>query len=335
MEINALSDEMLHAILEHLCCCHLRKCSAVCGRWRRAALDPYLFHRGKLCVTRHENPTVGAALQGHIKCLAYYQRCASQRPQLGWTQETVAAAAHGGHIACLDYLATQRSTDEDWRVVATAAASQGRLECLEYATTRVQDKHEQGAVYAAIAGSHTDCVLYLVTKTQMWLRDIISLIVCLGHVDMLRRISSVCNATTEWGVAKIYASDACTIAAYRGDIQMLRFLHSIGVACRQYAVCAAAAESGSVECLMFVRKNGCTCRVWDETTCEAAARHGNLECLRYACENGCPLSDRILYEAASHGHMDCVEYALDHGCAIRTTGSVRSIKVLAKMNFGS
>jgi len=329
MDINNLPSEVLCIIFGHLRCCHLYKCSAVCTRWRDTALDPHLFHGGRLCITMHENPTVGAALCGHIECLALYQRHAPQRPRLEWTTDTVAAAAYGGRLACLQYLVTQRRGTEDCHIVATAAASKGHLRCLKYAVKNVWGKPDQGALCAAIAGAHTECVLYLITQGEVWVESIVDIIARLGNVDMLRRIDDVCGGTARWAAAGAYAFNACALAARRGDVHMLRLLHHMRVRCRESVVCAAAAESGSVECLAYIRESACACRMWDEATCKAAARHGHLECLRYAHENGCPWNRHILYEAAVGGHAHCVKYALDNGCGPVPVHSLSSIVALA------
>ncbi len=75
------------------------------------------------------------------------------------------------------------------------------------------------------------------------------------------------------------------IAACRGHLECLRYLHEAGCPWWDKEVTRLAAFYGRLECLRYLHEKGCP---WNKYATSSAARRGHLECLRYLRENGCP-----------------------------------------------
>lgn len=71
-------------------------------------------------------------------------------------------------------------------------------------------------------------------------------------------------------------------------------------------VCAAAAGKGDLDVLKWLRTLGAP---WDAHTTGFAAAHGHLDVLRWAVDNGCELRGHAFYgEAAEGGHLECMKF---------------------------
>jgi len=135
----------------------------------------------------------------------------------------------------------------------------------------------------------------------------------------------------------IYDAGACTAAAAGGQLEALKYLHSIGChmdcgrvvsaaalghmhvlkwarsngAKLDSSACEAAAACGQLKALMWLHEQGCE---WDESVCANAAEYGRLAELRFAHENGCKWDGMTLRQASRCGHGDVLAYALAHDC---------------------
>jgi hypothetical protein len=94
--------------------------------------------------------------------------------------------------------------------------------------------------------------------------------------------------------------EICTIAAYNGWIDLLKWLVEYRCqtdiyVCYVYAygpiwgiwgerMIANAALNGHLDIIMFARKNGCP---WNSRTCEYAAQNNHLNVLNWTKNNGC------------------------------------------------
>lgn len=139
--------------------------------------------------------------------------------------------------------------------------------------------------------------------------------------------------------------------AYFGMINILKYIHSIGVITNKGLFCDAAvqgrnvkcleflvdagyplnvqlsglnaAKSGSLECLKFMHEKG---YIMDGMTCATVAAAGSIECLKYAREANCPWDSRLFDMALpallnagpryrTLGKIwECIEYARENGC---------------------
>lgn len=81
----------------------------------------------------------------------------------------------------------------------------------------------------------------------------------------------------------MWSAQDCTSAAERGDLPMLKWLHSRN--CPWDATtCAGAAKAGRLDVLQWLRARGCP---WDERTCSYSLARNHIRVFRWARENGC------------------------------------------------
>ena len=79
-------------------------------------------------------------------------------------------------------------------------------------------------------------------------------------------------------------------------------------------MCALAAERGHLECLKYLHENGCP---WTDLACSHAAVNDHLACLKYLHQNGCSLNaDHLLslLEGDSGSNHDPVRDYLEKKC---------------------
>ena len=136
-------------------------------------------------------------------------------------------------------------------------------------------------------------------------------------------------------------------AAFKGNLEMLKYCFSNGCPCDEEESCARAAAGGHLDCLRFLvdkvepsrdtdkeaallaAGNGCIDilkyfveerKIADvvKSDCVAtAALHGKLDCIKYLFgeEAKVPLNDwRFIAFARYHEQPDCVNYLLEKGC---------------------
>lgn len=122
-----------------------------------------------------------------------------------------------------------------------------------------------------------------------------------GNTELLMYLKCS-RSTTEWSAA------LCEVAAARGHLHCLRFLHEHHCPWDE-ETCTAAAHNGQLQCLQYAAKNGCPYDRW--TLCRTAAKEGHLNCLMFArleC-GGEWYGDDSTFWAAAHGHLDCLRFA--------------------------
>ena len=100
------------------------------------------------------------------------------------------------------------------------------------------------------------------------------------------------------------------------NLARMRTEHERGVAWdRDGLECEHAAWRGDIECLRYAHEHGAP---WDAygTTCQRAAMRGHIDCMRYAHEHGASYSGDACALAMMGGHAACVRYALCTGAAM-------------------
>ena len=117
---------------------------------------------------------------------------------------------------------------------------------------------------------------------------------------------------------------AYCVAASKGYLHCLRWLHDNQIPGCDTCVMGAAAGNGHLACLQYLHENcdkGCTNEAIDHA---ALGRH--FPCVKYLCENRTEGFEFALDFAAGNGDLDCVRYLVEHfpnrgsdEMAIRTT----------------
>jgi len=143
-------------------------------------------------------------------------------------------------------------------------------------------------------------------------------------------------------------SEAMTLAAELGKLEVMKLLANKGYRCESSDTCRQAAGNGHLDCLKFAYENGCEWDVqthvaaatgghlhcvkyafveglaWHESVSEAAAQNNQLECLKYVLQKGCPASEKVTFEAAKAGYLECLRCALDFGCVISSQSCTKA-----------
>lgn len=101
-------------------------------------------------------------------------------------------------------------------------------------------------------------------------------------------------------------------AAFYNSKECLEYLHNNNIEKYDESACIGAAYKNNLDLLKFLHQKNCP---WDHLTCAAAANTGSLECLKYAHQNGCEMDYLTLSEACRNGHIECMKYALKNGCS--------------------
>eukprot|EP00611_Tribonema_gayanum_P001212 TRINITY_DN108_c1_g1_i2.p2 TRINITY_DN108_c1_g1~~TRINITY_DN108_c1_g1_i2.p2 ORF type:complete len:234 (+),score=41.14 TRINITY_DN108_c1_g1_i2:154-855(+) len=98
--------------------------------------------------------------------------------------------------------------------------------------------------------------------------------------------------------------DYATIAAEKGDLQLLQWLRQNGIifSNSDKEVCSSAAAGGHLEVLQWLRRTGCG---WNADTCAAAAAAGHLEVLQCPAARGAAVGVRQWLQMghARYGHL--------------------------------
>ncbi|KAL5239970.1 hypothetical protein ACI65C_007380 [Semiaphis heraclei] len=135
-------------------------------------------------------------------------------------------------------------------------------------------------------------------------------------------------------------SQFCSMAAYYGKLECLKFFHKRGLPWNPLT-CVAAILGDNTDCLKYALDNGCPMDTpeviqaaafmgklftikylyehgspWSITACNRAARNGHLECLKFMRDNGCPWSVKTVTAAVKSNNFECLKYLVDSGCPL-------------------
>lgn len=215
------------------------------------------------------------------------------------TCQMAAAAAAGGHIHCLQFLAERKSK---WGSEAvSAAAKNGHLECLRFLHQQgCPMPHTQSLLQDAVSGGDLGCVQYVHQLGGEWHEMLIYTAARLGHVDILQY--ALDHGCAWW-------PNTTMVLASGGHIEGLRHAQRHNWAWHS-ATCDAAAENGHLSCLQFAHECGCALTV---NLISKAAQRGHLSCIVYAVEQGCPWCTETTNIFAAKGNLAGLELAHQRG----------------------
>ena len=115
--------------------------------------------------------------------------------------------------------------------------------------------------------------------------------------------------------------------ANNGQIECLKYLHSIGCTMNEYTMKYASGNTEDLknpitknveispnylECVKFLHSIGCP---WNKEATDHAAYNGNHQTLQYLHENGCPWDANVICERATfvHKSLKCLKYVHENG----------------------
>lgn len=136
-------------------------------------------------------------------------------------------------------------------------------------------------------------------------------------------------ADSKMPITSEIATHIINVAAYRGNIDMVKFGVDHGGDSRRAAY--HAAEGGHVHCMRQIAER----KLGTKYACYGAAKAGNYECLLAARKLDEEISSLDIF-AAYGGNMDCLQYALDNGSrnptavdAAIVVGNLDGLKLIA------
>ena len=107
----------------------------------------------------------------------------------------------------------------------------------------------------------------------------------------------------------------CKIAAEKGDLEMLKYLHEEAKAPWDSDTAAWAATNGHLHILEYLVE-----RKYDKYSadaCSRAAENGHLDCLKYLHETAKAPWNRVAVKRAhENNHPECLQYLLDNDCPL-------------------
>ena len=102
----------------------------------------------------------------------------------------------------------------------------------------------------------------------------------------------------------------CTMAAMRGQVDLLQWLRSLAPPCPwNEETCAFAADGGHLNVLAWLRSQTPPCP-WNEETCAVAAGRGHLDLLMWlrSQKPPCPWNSSACSSAAAGGHLKVLQW---------------------------
>ena len=109
-----------------------------------------------------------------------------------------------------------------------------------------------------------------------------------------------------------------TVAAFKGNLEMLKYCFSNGCPCDEEKSCEQAAIGGHLDCLRFLFDKVRPSRDMEEDAAHQAAAFGHINILKYLVEER-KISDEVkllcVANAAGYGRLDCLQYLVEEAKA--------------------
>jgi hypothetical protein len=109
-----------------------------------------------------------------------------------------------------------------------------------------------------------------------------------------------------------------TVAAFKGNLEMLKYCFSNGCPCDEEKSCKQAAIGGHLDCLRFLFAKVKPSRDTEEFAAQQAAAYGRINILKYLVEER-KISDEFksdcVYNATGYGRLDCLQYLVEEAKA--------------------
>jgi len=112
--------------------------------------------------------------------------------------------------------------------------------------------------------------------------------------------------------------ETITGAAFKGNLEMLKYCFSNGCPCDEEESCGLAADGGHLDCLRFLFDKVKPSRRTEKNAALLAASDGHMHILRYLVEER-KISDVAKFacvgQAAWYGRLDCIKYLVEEAKA--------------------
>ena len=173
------------------------------------------------------------------------------------------------------------------QAAATAAARANQYSVIEWVMTEMKNRECTDEMYedydicaAAAGGGHLELLRRLRDLGFMWTSKTCSAAARAGHLDVLQFARA---QDCRWRYEVLSEAAAC-----RNNVAMLEWMCENECELNPEA-CTTAAYNGQLGNLQYLRSVGVD---WDDKVCEVAAIRGHLQVLRWAYDNGCPWTFR-------------------------------------------
>ena len=112
--------------------------------------------------------------------------------------------------------------------------------------------------------------------------------------------------------------ETITVAAFKGNLEMLKYCFSNGCPCDEEKSCKQAAIGGHLDCLRFLFAKVKPSRDTEEFAARLAAAYGRINILKYFVEER-KISDEFkndcVLNATGYGRLDCLQYLVEEAKA--------------------
>jgi hypothetical protein len=109
-----------------------------------------------------------------------------------------------------------------------------------------------------------------------------------------------------------------TVAADKGNLEMLKYCFSNGCPYDEEEACGQAAIKGHLDCLRFLFDKVKPSRKTEKEAAQQAAAFGHINILKYLVEER-KIPDEVkrvcVYNAAKYGQLDCIKYLVEEAKA--------------------
>eukprot|EP01133_Synstelium_polycarpum_P002900 gene2900-3330_t len=243
--------------------------------------------------------------------------CRGRRKEL-LAVDGVNLAAGGGHLATLQYLASEtKYLRVMHRSAIDYAAESGRLNVVKWLLGQFEVSDVSSAFEYACMNGHLEVVRQLHASSRVTLTEStapIDLAAAGGHLEVVQWLHAY---RTE--PATVYAKDS---AACGGHLDVLKFL--VESRPNESCTCSAldqAASHGHLDVLIYLWERQPPCSTVARITSSAsdfAALEGHLDILKYIYTTipEARASDKALSHAAERGHLEVVRFLLDIGISV-------------------
>ena len=120
--------------------------------------------------------------------------------------------------------------------------------------------------------------------------------------------------------------ETITVAAFKGNLEMLKYCFSNECPCDEEKSCKQAAKGGHLGCLRFLFDKVKPSRDTEKVVAIQAACHGLINILKYLVEERkIPevVKVRCVLNAARYGHLDCINYLVEEAKVPLTLLAIR------------
>jgi hypothetical protein len=172
-------------------------------------------------------------------------------------------------------------------------ACTNKLELLKWAREEKECRWDRWTITAAANHGNMEMVKYCVANECPIDETACARAAWKGHLEVLKYLHEEVKAPWDWRTA--------SWAAKNGHLHILEYLVERKFDKYGVCVCLYAAENGHLDCLQYLHETAKA--PWNFRAVRVAHENDQTECLQYFLDNNCPLPDGWRYE---HGELHTI-----------------------------